>query len=196
VKGTYKSPHSRTDVEVDIEGLHKCPKPEASLSDYNAPRLQKSLMFVEKVLAKRDITPRQEHFYQLFKIGLKDALQTDGSKKSHKGAAECVAKFEFLATSNHFLAFNMSEEKRTMQSNVLELRRLQYYARYGDYLKVLPNKIRAHAREAGIHNWQLIVGKHLWTDISIKSISGLFQIRTFLIPYYLAENIRMPLRNL
>jgi hypothetical protein len=55
-----------SNFEVNIDGLPECPKPEASLSDYSAPRLQKSLIFVENVLAKQDITPRQEHFYQLF----------------------------------------------------------------------------------------------------------------------------------
>ncbi|MCJ1476161.1 hypothetical protein MMC13_004826 [Lambiella insularis] len=58
--------------------------------------------------------------------------------------------FEFLATENSFLTFKLNGEQQRMQQNILELRELQYFSRYGDYLKILPSR----------------VAKHHWTDIS------------------------------
>ena len=155
-----------TSFQPAVGGLVQCPKPEKDIAAYDVPRLQQSLIFVETVLAKRDITPRSETFYELFKESIKDAMRTKGSQETQVKAAEWVAKFEFLANSNDFLVFRLSPDQQILQDEILKLRELQYLLRYGDYMKVLPNKVRAYASEHSTKNWQLISGKHQWTDVS------------------------------
>ena len=149
-----------------VGGLVQCPKPEKNIAAYDAPRLQQSLIFVETVLAKPDITPRSETFYELFKQSIKDAMRTKGSEETQVKAAEWVAKLEYLANSNDFLAFNLSPDQQMLRDEILKLRELQYLVRYRDYIKVLPNKVPAHASENSMKYWQLISGKHQWTDVS------------------------------
>lgn len=55
-----------------------------------------------------------------------------------------------------------------MQQNLLELRELQYYSRYGDYVKVIPTRLRLHASEHKTTNWQLLCGRFRWSEIATR----------------------------
>ena len=152
--------------QPDVGGLVQCPKPEKNFTAYDVPRLQQSLIFVETVLAKRNRIPRSEAFYELFKQSIKDAMRTKGSEETKVKAAEWVAKLEYLANTNDFLVSRLSPDQQLLQDDILKLRELQYLLRYGDYMKVLPNVVPTHASKNATMNWQLISGKHNWTDVS------------------------------
>ena len=67
--------HSSYDPDTDV--MPELPVPEASPSLYTRERLQQSLVYAERCLKRRDISPRSELFMQLYKEELKDALKAE-----------------------------------------------------------------------------------------------------------------------
>ncbi len=53
-----------------------------------------------------------------------------------------------------------------MQADLLALRKTQYYARYGDYLKRIPNQVRSYVVGSNIPNKSLLSSRQQWTDIA------------------------------
>ncbi len=49
-----------------------------------------------------------------------------------------------------------------LQEELLHLRELQYMTRYGDYLKIIPNQIRACAKSMKFENWETIGQNSFW----------------------------------
>ena len=59
-----------------------------------------------------------------------------------------------------------SEARHEFQSHLLYLRRLHYFARYGDYAGRLSHKVRQGAIDHKAHGWETLSGAQQWTKIS------------------------------
>lgn len=147
--------------------LPEAPVPELSTSFYTNDRLQRSLVYAEICLKRRDISPRSELFMQLCKEEVKDALkaETAAERESH---ARMIMTEEKLIQEQNFLRPLKSAEEAEMEDQMLQLREFQYYARYGNYMKIIPNRLRLKASNKKLENWQLISENHYWTSIAAK----------------------------
>lgn len=55
-----------------------------------------------------------------------------------------------------------------LETNLLELCEFQYFARYRDYMKIIPIRLRHHAYEIKTDDWYLISRRHYWFKIAIS----------------------------
>lgn len=152
--------------DPDTDVMPELPIPEASPSLYTRERLQRSLVFAERCLKRRDISPRSELFMQLYKEELKDALKAETIEQREKHAMMVMAE-ERLIQDQGFLRPLKSAHRAELEDHLLQLRELQYLNRYGDYMKIIPTRLRLHASKHKPENWQLISGNNYWSRIAV-----------------------------
>lgn len=153
--------------DPDIDIMPEVPIPEANPSLYTRERLQQSLVYAESWLKRRDISPRSELFMQLYKEELKDALKAESTKQRENHVIMIMAE-ETLIHDNGFLQPLKSVRNAELEDQLLQLRELQYFTRYGDYLKIVPTRLRLNASKNKSENWQLISGNNYWSTIAGK----------------------------
>ena len=156
------------------------PVPEKSLGAYTQERLQGSLAYAEMFLHRRDISPRSETFMQIFKDELKEAIQAD-DPKDKIASAITICAYENLIKKNAFLGVEQFEKERALQGHMLEFRSLQYVARYGDYAKIIPTKLRLYAVQNKTDDWALLSGNNYWLAIADQLIDEDEQFQRSLI---------------
>ena len=103
----------------------------------------------------------------MFKDELKIAIEAESDDDKLAGAAS-TRVFELLIQRNAFLSAAAFIRTQEMQQNRLELRELQYYSRYGDYVKIIPTRLRLHASEHTTTDWQLLCGRFRWSEIATR----------------------------
>lgn len=151
----------------DSDEIPAAPEPEELLYDYTTERLQQGLIFAQKFLSNRNISPRAETFMIIYEETLKDALNADtqGERAEHAAAIRITEK---LIQQKGFLKRPSSPHQTELQDHVLQLRELQYYMRYGDRVKIIPMRLRIHASKSKTENWQLLSGRRYWSTIADK----------------------------
>lgn len=152
--------------DPDADVMPELPIPEASPSLYTTERLQESLVYAERCLKRRDISPRSELFMQLYKEELKDALKAETIQQRENHATMIMAE-ERLIQEKRFLRPLKSAQTAELEDELLQLRELQYLTRYGDYMKIIPTRLRLHASKQKSENWQLISGNNYWSRIAV-----------------------------
>ncbi len=155
---------SSYDPNSDV--IPEIPVPEASPSLYTRERLQQSLVYAERCLKRRDISPRSELFMQLYKEELKDALKAETTEQRENHAMMVMAE-ERLIQDKGFLQPFKSAQSAEMEDQLLQLRELGYLVRYGDYMKIIPTRLRLHASKHKLENWLSISGNLYWSRISV-----------------------------
>jgi len=155
---------SSYDPNTDV--IPELPVPEASPSLYTRERLQQSLVYAERFL-KRDISPRSELFMQLYKEELKDALKAETTEQRENHAMMIMAE-ERLIQDKEFLQPLKSAQRAEMENQLLQLREVEYLVRYGDYMKIIPTRLRLHASQHKLENWHLISGNTYWSRIAVN----------------------------
>lgn len=153
-----------TDFDLNSKDGTSPPKPESSQAGYTEERYQKSLVFAHKFLARRNISPGSEAFMKAFKDQVKDALQTE-TREEAVAVGQTVLVMETLIQKTSFLVPSSVENAR-LQTEIFRLRELEYFSRYGDYVKIIPTKLRIHFSQSDIENRELLSGKRLWTTIA------------------------------
>lgn len=156
--------------DPDIDVMPEVPIPEPNPSLYTRERLQQSLVYAERCLKRRDISPRSELFMQIYKDELKDALKAATTKQRENHATMIMAE-ERLIQDKGFLRPLQSVQRAELEDQLLQLRELQYLVRYGDYMKIMPTRLRLHASKHKLVDLQLISGKNQWSAIS-ETIKG------------------------
>ncbi len=151
--------------DSSINVMPECPVPEVNPCLYTKERLQQSLVYAHKFLARPNISPRSELFMHLYKEELKDALNAETHEERERCITMVMAK-ERLIQDNRFLRPLRFEQSAELEDQLLRLRELQYYVRYGDYLKIIPTRLRLHASKDKLENWQLLSGKKYWSGIA------------------------------
>ena len=151
--------------DPDNDVMPEIPIPEASPSLYTRERLQQSLVYAERCLKRRDISPRSELFMQLYKEELKDALKAETIEQRENHAMMIMAE-ERVIQDKGFLRPLKSAHRAELEDQLLQLRELQYLNRYGDYMKIIPTRLRLHATKHKSENWKLISGNNYWSRIA------------------------------
>ena len=143
------------------------PQPEKNEKAYTEERLQQSLAYCKKFLSRRDISPRAETFMTIFKEEIKKAMTAEKESEKLAGAGS-IRAFEMVIQRNAFLSAEVFKKAQEMHENLLGLRELQYHARYGDYVRIIPAKVRLHASENKTSNWEFLCSRFQWTEISTR----------------------------
>ncbi len=141
------------------------PVPESNLKDYTKARLNQGISYAANVLARRNISPRSEEFLDYYKNEVSIALKA----KTHKEKVESISAvrtLEVMIAKNYFLRPTNSLENQEADCALIELRELQYFHRYGDYIKILPNQIRQCASQNKLNGWEHISGRHQWSKVA------------------------------
>ena len=76
----------------------ECSVPEVSPSLYTPERLQKSLVYAQRFLARRNISPRSELFMTLFKEEVKEALTTENAEERELNTTMIMAEERLIRT--------------------------------------------------------------------------------------------------
>ncbi|MCJ1470842.1 hypothetical protein MMC07_009489, partial [Pseudocyphellaria aurata] len=143
------------------------PQPEKNKKAYTKERMQQSLAYCKKFLSRRDISPRAETFMTIFKEEIKKAMIAEKESERIAGAGS-IRAFEMVIQRNDFLSAEVFKKTQEMHENLLELRELQYHARYGDYVRILPSKVRLHASENKTSSWEFLCSRFQWNEISTR----------------------------
>lgn len=89
---------------------------------------------------------------QLYKEELKDALKAETMEQRENHAMMVMAE-ERLIQDKRFLQPLKSIHGAELEDQLLQLREFQYLNRYGDYMKIIPTRLRLHASKHKSENW-------------------------------------------
>lgn len=103
---------------------------------------------------------------QLYKEELKHALKVETTEQRENHAMIVMAE-ERLIHEKGFLQPLKSAQRAELEDELLQLRELQYLARYGDYMKIVSTRLRLHASKHKSKNWPSISGNKYWSRIAV-----------------------------
>lgn len=84
------------------------------------------------------------------------------SRKPGKRNVSGIRQYEIEVSDSGWAKAIGSEDRHQFQSQLLYLRRPQYYARYGDYAERLSHRVIDHKFEG----WEQLLGAQQWKNIS------------------------------
>ncbi len=141
------------------------PVPEKGLDAYTNERLQKSLVYADGFLRQRKTSPRTQHFMAAFKDQIKTAMTTNDGNEKHL-ATKHVKALEILIENEIFLLPGAAPEAAQYEEKILDLRKIEYYARYGYYLGLVPQQLRNIAKAKKFDNSETLSTVVWWTDVA------------------------------
>lgn len=77
-----------------------------------------------------------------------------------------IRQYEMEILDEGWVKIIGSEGHHKLQSQLLYLRRLHYYAQYGDYAGRLSHRVRQGAADQKVKGWEMLSGGKQWTVIS------------------------------
>lgn len=138
---------------------------------YTDERVGKCIEYVNHRLGSkmRKPSPIQEKALQVYKGACQDYL--DGRKEilpegRKKEILSEIRQHEIDISNSGWVKAVGSEDRHIFQGQLLYLRRLHYYARYGDYAGRLSYRVRQRAIDHKVKGWEMLSGAQQWTKIS------------------------------
>lgn len=142
-----KRPRAST-IELEV------PRPEQSPERYSESRIQAGMEYATRRLQSttRKPSPNQEKLLVIYRLACQGFLNE--SKAGSQGESKVHLSSEIRAyeedISNHScMRVTEDEEKQEMRDEILKLRRLQYYARYGGYAKRIAHELGDKTKAQG-----------------------------------------------
>ena len=141
------------------------PMPETNWTDYSDDRLKQSLSFARAVVNHQEVSPRSELLYSQFMNEIAAALfaKTENERAYRVGT---VAAMEICIHKTYEHKPENFSWGLDVKSAILELREMQYLARYGDCTKIVVGSWRFDSFTTKTVGWERISEKNPWTDIS------------------------------
>ena len=151
------------------------PMPEATLNDYTTERIEMGLQYADTTLRnpERKLTlfgQRAILLYQKACTGLLKLQQSEAFEAQDKNTAReelliQIRQYEqSIADSNLMRSLGSSNEQE-MQDRVLELKRIEFFARYGVLLAGPCKQLKIAVEEGKTENWHRLT-KAYWTEIN------------------------------
>lgn len=109
----------------------EAPSAEHSPDDYTIPKIIERLEYAKRV-EKRNISPRLEIFLQLYKDAAENALLVK-NEIDRKQFCKQLHRYDKFIHHNGFMNKKPTEQQQTLEQQLLKLKKLEYYARYGDF---------------------------------------------------------------
>lgn len=160
----------RTRPRSDAEDLEP-PRPEPHPKDYSDARVQAGINYAERRLnsTKRKPSPILEKLLLIYKGACSEFLHQKQKKfenvRQNKLLSEIRGYEEEMARRPWVRAVG-DEYTESLQRELVKLRRLQFFARYGDYTQRVAHQLRDLTRREQTENWREISGTFQWSDIS------------------------------
>ena len=140
------------------------PLPEESPKDYDTTKVKQRLEY-SKHIGRRNISPRSEIFLQLYQEAAENALlmSNDNDRMPYYTR---LYRYDRFMQANSFICKDPGQQQRDLEEKLLKLKRLEYYARYGDYLARELSFLREAAKMAKTVNHEEL--QQYWTTINTK----------------------------
>lgn len=142
------------------------PKMEPSIEAYTTEQLEQRLSFIETSLKRRDITPRSVIFMNTYKEQVIDAINASTSEDREAYVTGLQLLDHVLETECFLQQPSPGGDVTQLQQEILQLRELQYFARYGDYLQHIPNQVRKYVHDKNISGNHHLPFAEKWTNIA------------------------------
>lgn len=160
----------RTRPRSDTEDLEP-PRPELHPKDYTDARVQVGIDYADRRLrsVKRKPSPILQKLLLIYKGACSDFLHQKEKKfenvRQNKLLSE-IRNHEEEMTRRPWVNAVGDEFTESLQRELIKLRRLQFFARYGDYTQRVAHQLRDSSRRAQTENWSEISWAFQWSDIS------------------------------
>lgn len=158
----------RTRPRSDTEDLEP-PRPEPHPKDYSDARVQAGINYAEHRLnsTKRKPSPILEKLLLIYKGACSEFLHQKKFEnvRQSKLLSEIRGYEEEMARRPWVSAVG-DEYTESLQRELVKLRRLQFFARYGDYTHRVAHQLRDSTGREQTENWKEISGTFQWSNIS------------------------------
>ncbi|MCJ1393983.1 hypothetical protein MMC18_006860 [Xylographa bjoerkii] len=147
------------------------PKPENDPSKYTEERVRAGKEYATRRLNSktRRPSPNLEKLLCVYLLACEKVLEDveEGQLESDLEAISEVRQYELEMSENNWsAAAGGSAASQQLQEDLVELRRLQYIARYGDYTKIMAHRVRKAAKEHKTEDWEEISGRVSYLDLA------------------------------
>jgi hypothetical protein len=147
-----------------IDSSSEPPKPEDDVDKYTDDRLKQDLKFADVLMTRRDTTSRIINYMILYKKTIQRALEAFNPRERDVLLDE-VINMKYVINDRKFIYLKPSDKVKEMQADLLASRKIEYYARYEDYLKRIPNQIRSHVIGMNHPDQTSLSSRKSWTSI-------------------------------
>lgn len=148
----------------------RLPKPEDRPDPHTLETVFRGKAYAEQWLETNcDRSPLTRDFLKLYDGACKQYIvaHANGFSGCDQWAfRDAVRRFELKPGERLWLESTLQEHLRQAEQELLELRKMQMYSRYGDYLRLIYHELRVHS-EAAYEQGQNTMGTNSrWTKIS------------------------------
>lgn len=144
------------------------PQPIKTVQDMNHERCKAAISYAdERLRSSRKVTPLTERALQLYKDTAKELLETKPDDEETRMALTAnLRAFEAEFQVNAALKAVRADDLQTLQERLVAFKRLEFHARYGDYLAMFCDGLKQRSRVAETLNFEQFGGwNRYWTDI-------------------------------
>lgn len=145
----------------------KVPPPESHPKDYTSERLKQGVAYARARLS-RNCTPRVEKLLTIYQAACEAAIVdlSDPKQGISKSNLDEIREYEIAISNKIWISQVPDTKQEHLEQCLLQLRRLTFWVRYGDYAMVLAREPRSKAAKNETQNWKYISGAHIWSEIS------------------------------
>ncbi|KAI9773397.1 MAG: hypothetical protein M1840_007612 [Geoglossum simile] len=142
------------------------PVPLKAFSDYTPGRIREGLSWVDQRLRSttRKPSPLSAKALLIYKDTCTDALSTTDEEELIS-LVSTIRTFEESIATKYWLG-GLGPEAQAIQDRILAFKRLEFNARYGDYVGRLCSDLRSKTAKLKTEGYELLSGGKNWTDIS------------------------------
>ncbi|KAI9767956.1 MAG: hypothetical protein M1840_005268 [Geoglossum simile] len=143
------------------------PVPLKAFSDYTPNRIRVGLSWVDQRLrcTTRKPSPLTAKALLLYKDTCTDALNTTDEEELFSLVAT-TRTFEESIAAQYWLRGGLNTATQSIQDRILAFKKLEFNARYGDYIGRLCSDLRIRTEKLKTEGYQLLSGEQQWTEIS------------------------------
>ena len=155
-----------------MAGSPPAPVPESSPHSYTQRKVEERLKYARELMKEHNLTPRSEIFFLLYENAAESALDVNDEAKrnSHeaKRYSHCARlhRYDQFIRGHLYLCEGLTSAERELEQKVLELKRLEYYFRYRDFLARELSIFKDIATTLQIDNYEKL--QQYWTVIGGK----------------------------
>lgn len=138
---------------------------------YTESRVQAGIEYANRRLGSttRKPSPNQEKILVIYRLACQDFLSQSKAGFQHDTKLELLSEirgYEDDISKLSWIKATGDEKEQEMRDEILKLRRLQYYARYGDYAQRIAHELGDKTRAQDTKKWEMLTEEYKWAEIS------------------------------
>ncbi|KAI9769013.1 MAG: hypothetical protein M1839_003843 [Geoglossum umbratile] len=150
---------------------YKPPKPESSPDGYTPDRIQVGIAYATQRLQSktRKPSPNSEKILVLYRGACEEYLEHEEAGFKNVKKIDLLSEIRSMESdlcTKNWLQVADSHKSQILQEDLIRFRKLEYYARYGDYAQRLAHSLRKETGSKKTEGWELLSGAKQWSDIS------------------------------